>query len=118
MEEKSHQKSSLYGRKNPPMANHMGGVWESQIRSARTILSSLIRTDSTSLNEEPLSTLFAEIEAIINSRPMVGETIKNVNSEVALSPSRILTIKSKVVMPPPGVFGKPDLYCRKRWRRI
>ena len=26
-------------------------------------------------------------------------------------------MKSKVVMPPPGVFGTPDLYCRKRWRK-
>ena len=70
------------------------------------------------LDEESLSNLFAEVEAIVNSRPMVVETINDVNSEVALSPSHILTMKSKVVMPPPGVFGKPDLYCRRRWRRI
>ena len=49
---------------------------------------------------------------------MVVVTINDVNSEVAISPSHILTMKSKVVMPPPGVFGKPDLYCRRRWRRI
>ena len=29
--------------KNPTMASHMGGVWESSIRTARTVLSSLIR---------------------------------------------------------------------------
>ena len=89
----------------------MGGVWERQIRSARTILSSLIRTYSMSLNEESLSTLLAEVEAIVNSRPVVVETINNVNSEVEVSPRHILTMKSKVVMPPPGVFGKSDLYC-------
>ena len=27
-------------------------------------------------------------------------------------------MKSKVVMPPPSVFGTPDLYCEKRWRRV
>ena len=27
-------------------------------------------------------------------------------------------MKSKVAMPPPAVFGKPELYCRRRWRRI
>ena len=70
------------------------------------------------LDEESLSNLFAEVEAFVNSRPMVVETINNVNSEVALSPSGILTMKSKVVIPPPGVFGKPDLSCRRRWRRI
>ena len=58
------------------------------------------------------------IEAIINSRPLVVETISDANSEVAISPSHLLTMKSKVVMPPPGVFLTPDLYCKKRWRRV
>ena len=49
-----------------------------------------------SLNEESLNTLFAEVETIVNSRPMVVETITDVNSEVAISPSHILTMKSKV----------------------
>ena len=70
------------------------------------------------LDEESLSILFAEVEAIVNLRPMVVETINDVNSEVALSPSHILTLKSKAVMPPPGVFGKLALYCRRRWKRI
>ena len=105
-------------KKNQPMASHMGGVLGRQIRSARTILSSLIRTHSMSLNEKSLSTLFAEVGAIVNSRPIVVETINDVNSKVALSPSHILTMKSKGVIPPPGVFGKPDLYCQRRWRRI
>ena len=98
--------------RNPPMASHMGGIWERQIRSARNILATLLRTDSSSLDEESLNTLFTEVEAIVNSRPLVVET-NDVNSEVALSPSHLLTMKSKVVMPPPGAFGKPDLYCRR-----
>ena len=49
---------------------------------------------------------------------MVIETINDVNSEVAILSSHILIMKSKVVMPPPGMFGKPDMYCHRRWRRI
>ena len=105
-------------KKNPPMTSHKDGVSERQIRSARTILSSLIRTHSMSLDETSLSTLFAEVEAIVNSRPMVIETINDVNSEVTILSSHILIMKSKVVMPPPGMFGKPDMYCHRRWRRI
>ena len=30
----------------------------------------------------------------------------------------LLTTKLKVVMPPPGVFRRPALYCRQRWRRV
>ena len=50
----------------------------------------------------PLNTFFTEIEAIVNSRPLVVETINDVNSEVTLSPANLLTMKSKVIMPPPG----------------
>ena len=30
----------------------------------------------------------------------------------------LLTMKHKVVLPPPGSFAPPDLYCRRRWRRV
>ena len=103
---------------NPPLASHMGGVWERQIRSARSILSSLLRTQSKSLDEEPLNTLFKEVEAIISSSPLVVETVNDANNEVAILPSHLLTMKNKVVMPPAGVFETPDLYCKKWWRQV
>ena len=59
-----------------------------------------------------------ETEGILNSRPLTVEMISDSSSELPLSPANILTLKSKVVMPPPGEFSKPDLYCRKRWRCI
>ena len=105
-------------KRNPPLASHMGGVWERQIQSARNILLSLMKTYRASLDEESLNTLFTEVEGIVNSIPLVVETISNVNSQAALLPSHILTMKSKVVMTPIGLFGTPDLNCRKRWRRV
>ena len=27
-------------------------------------------------------------------------------------------MKSDVIMPPPGVFNRPDLYSRRRWRQV
>ena len=85
---------------NPPLASHMGGAWERQIWSARAILSSVLRTHSTTLDDESLNTFFREIKAIVNSRPLVVETINDVNSELILSPTNFLTMKSKVIMPP------------------
>ena len=35
-----------------------------------------------------------------------------------LTPNHLLTMKSKLIFPPPGQFQRSDLYCRKRWRRI
>ena len=86
----------------------------------RNILSSFMKTHGASLDEKSLNKLFVEAKGIVNSRLLVVETTNVVNSQVALSPSHILTMKSKVVMPPspPGIFGAPDLYSRKTWRRV
>ena len=97
---------------NPPLASHMGVVWERQIRSTHDILSSILKTHSTSLDDESLNSFFTEIQAIMNSRPLVVETINDVNSEVT-SPKNLLTMKSKVIMLPPGEFSQSDIYCRK-----
>ena len=58
-----------------------------------------------------------EVEAIVNSRPLTLEDVNNPES-MPLSPMNILTLKPKLVMPPPGIFQKADLYCRKRWRVV
>ena len=108
----------LHWKKNPPKASHMGGVWERQIRSVRSILSSLLHTHGESLNDESFRTLLAEVEAILNSKPLTVESLNDPNSPLPLSPANLLTMKSKVIMPPPGVFQKADLYCRKHWRRV
>ena len=103
---------------NPPGVSHMGGVWERQIRSAKIILEGLLKTHSHSLNDESLRTLMAEVELIINSRPLTVETISDSKSEIPLSPSNLLTMKTSVVMPPPGEFSKPDAYSKTRWQRV
>ena len=68
----------------------MDGLCGRQIRSARNILSSLMKTHGTSLDEKSLNTLFVGEEGIVNSRPLVVETIKDVNSQAALSLSHMV----------------------------
>ena len=53
-------------KRNPPLASHVGGVWERQIRSARRILFSLLQTHGKAFDEEPLLTLMVETEGILN----------------------------------------------------
>ena len=48
--------------RNPPASSHMGGVWERQIRSARTLLMSLLHTHRKSLNDESLRTLLGIVD--------------------------------------------------------
>ena len=56
----------LIWKHNPLTASNMRGVWERQIRSARSILPALLKQHRGSLNDESLRTLLVEAERIIN----------------------------------------------------
>ena len=102
---------------NPPAASHMGGVWERQVKTTRKVLSGLMEEYGYCLDEEPFRTLMCEVEAIINSRPLMtvsGEP----NDLEPLTPNHILTTKSTVILPPPGKFQNSDVYMRRQWRRV
>ena len=68
----------IWWKRNPPVASNMGGVWERQIRTARNILNSLLKTHGASLTDESLQTLLMEVEAIVNSRPLTTDVINDV----------------------------------------
>ena len=59
-----------------------------------------------------------EAEASVNRRPLAVITINSSQYPEPLTPNHLLTMKSKVVMPPPGHFRRTDLYLNKRWRRV
>ena len=103
---------------NVPNASHMDGVWERQIRTVRNIMSSLLDHHGTQLDDESLQTFMVEAEAIANSRPLTVDNINSPHCPEPLSPNHLLTMKSKLVLPPPGNFQKTDQYSRKRWRRV
>ena len=86
------------------------------ISQSNTII--FIENNGQSLYDESLITLMTEVEGILNSRPLTVETINDPTRFQPLSPITLLTMKSKVVSPPPGKFLKPDVYSKKRWRRI
>ena len=89
----------FYFKMNFPHASHMGGAWERMIRSACNALSSLLASQPCTLDDELLHTLLLEAEAIVNSRPLTYINAKD-ESEEPLTPMQLLTLKSKVVLPP------------------
>ena len=101
-------------RFNIPSASHQGGVWERLIRSVRSVLNSVLKQQT--LDDEGLQTIFCEVEAILNDRP-ITKASDDPNDLEALTPNHILLLKSKPVMPP-GLFDRNDLYVRKRWKQI
>ena len=103
---------------NVPHASHMGGVWERQIRTRRSVLSSLLLEHGTQLDDEALRTLMTEAESIVNCRPLTVENLTDPLASKPLTPNHLLTLKTQVVLPPPGNFESLHLYSRKRWRRV
>ena len=103
---------------NPPYANHMGGVWERQIRTARAILESLLMVHGHSLNDESFRTVLTEVEGVVNSRPLTVENINDPTCLKPLTPNDPLTIKYKVILPPPSIFYEADMHSRRHWRRV
>ena len=100
---------------NTPTASHTGGVWERQIRTVRRTLAYLLKEFGVRLDDESYRTLVCEVEAIVNSRPLTFASPDDLNP---LSPNNLLTMKTTVILPPPGQFQHEDVYMRKRWRRV
>ena len=98
---------------NVPSASHIGGVWERQIRSVRNVLSVLLENNRNQLDDESFSTFMCEAEAIINSRPLMVDSLADPDSLAPLMPNHLLTMKSKIVLLPPGNFQNADMYSRR-----
>lgn len=103
---------------NTPGSSHMGGVWERQVRTVRNVLRGILIEKRPTLDCTSLRTLFHEIAAIINSRPLTVDTLNDPLSLRPITPNHLLTQKSDVILSPPGDFDIADVYARKRWRKV
>ena len=81
---------------NPPHSSHMGGVWERM--------------------NEVLTTLIAEVGAIMNARPLIPVS-SDPESPIILTPLMLLTQKTGAPPPPPSDFGKGEL-LKEEWKRV
>ena len=102
---------------NPAYASHMSGAWERQIRSARSILCGLIAKGRERLSTSTLRTLFYEVSAIINSRPLSADAIDSPDVLAPLTPNHLVTLKHAPVLPPPGDFSRGTEFTKGQWKR-
>jgi hypothetical protein len=103
-------------RFQPPAASHFGGAFESEIRSVRRILSSLMNEQPLKLNDEQLSTLLCEAESILNNRPLTPASNDPCDLD-AITPNYLLLLNSQATFPP-GLFNREDSYSNRRWRQV
>lgn len=81
---------------NPPLSPHMGGSWERLIRTIKNNLK--VVCSSRRLSDEVLRNLLAEVENIINSRPLSHVPIDE-DSAPALTPNHFLLGSSNGTKP-------------------
>ncbi|XP_028157810.1 uncharacterized protein LOC114350993 isoform X2 [Ostrinia furnacalis] len=81
---------------NPPSAPHFGGVWEIQIKAAKSHLYRVVGDQV--LTFEELTTLFVQIEAILNSRPLCPVSA-DPSDLSALTPGHFLTLEPLTAVP-------------------
>ena len=81
------RKRSIQWYFNPPQASHQGGVWERMIRSVRKILRALLGNQI--VNDETLLTVMAEVEKILNDRPLTRLS-EDPNDLEPLTPNHLL----------------------------
>ena len=107
-------RQSIEWRFNPPAASHQGGVWERVIRSVRKIMLAL--TDQQrQLTDEEFFTFAAEVERILNNRPLTSVSSDPTDLE-ALTPNSLLLCRLDDSIPL-DVFMKADKYKRS-WRFV
>ena len=99
---------------NTPLASHFGGAWERLIRSVRRVLSSL-HSEAT-FSEEGLITLFAEVESIINSRPLTPISFVE-DFDRPLTPNDLLVLNPDCGLPP-MTNNVSGAFFPQRWRQV
>jgi hypothetical protein len=98
---------------NPPHAPHFGGVWERLIKDVKRALKAILK--GSLVMNHVLQTVFAEVESILNSRPLTKSS-EDASDAKAISPAHLLLQKPAVVLPP-GEFDQESVITRKKWRQ-
>ncbi|XP_062715282.1 uncharacterized protein LOC134291500 [Aedes albopictus] len=88
----------------PPKAPHFGGLWEAAVKVAKRHL--YRQLGSTRLSFEDMCTILTQIEAVMNSRPLLPMT-EDPNDLAALTPAHFLIGSSLQALPGPDLHNVP-----------
>lgn len=82
---------------NIPTASHFGGSWESNIKTLKTHLFRVIGDQVLSFEE--MTTVLAQIEAIMNTRPLCRTLSNDPSESLALTPAHFLNLTPLKYLP-------------------
>lgn len=82
---------------NTPTASHFGGNWESNIKALKSHLYRVIGEQILSFEE--LSTVLAQVEAVMNTRPLCRTLSSDPSEPLALTPAHFLNLTPLKYLP-------------------
>ena len=113
---------STFGKENnitwltiPPRTPNFGGLWEGAVKSLKRHMYRSI--GKTKLFFEDFTTLLAQIEAILNSRPITSDSIYP-NDALALTPGHFLIGRPIIALPEPKTTGKETIFLTRQKKRM
>lgn len=96
-----------------PHAPHFSGLWEAGVKSTKYHLRRCIGDNILTIEE--LTTVLAQIEAVLNSRLVMAVSEDPDNLE-AITPGHFLTGRPLTAPPEPILYNEPTTNCpRRRW---
>lgn len=98
----------------PAYSPHFGGIWEAGVKSAKHHIKHVM--GNSHLTFEEISTLFAQVEAILNSRPLCPLS-SSPNDLLPLSPGHFILGRPLTALPTPDLNDCKD-HLLKRYERL
>ena len=95
----------------PEHSPYFGGIWEAAVKSAKFHLKRILGDHK--LTFEELSTVLCQIEACLNSRPLVPLVTPNIEGIDCLTPGHFLVGRPIQALPEKNI--SPSLTLLRRW---
>ncbi|XP_047543339.1 uncharacterized protein LOC125075672 [Vanessa atalanta] len=99
---------------SPPYAPHFGGIWEAGVKSAKFFIKRAM--GNSHLTFEEISTLFTQVESILNSRPL-HPLSTSPDVFLALTPGHFLIGRPLTALPSPDLKTE-NLTTTQRYARL
>ena len=97
---------------NPPWTPHMGGLWEAAVKAMKRHLKRVVGPHI--LTHEELETVLCQVEACLNSRPLLPDTSHPQDGLQTLTAGHFLLFKQPTMFPTdPNLPARIDLL--KKW---
>ena len=106
-----------YFRFGYPFSSHKNGHVERQIRTVKSVLHNILFEHKDKLDDDTFSTFLAEVEGIVNSRPLSVQDLNNPDTTL-IAPINLSTQKSSIVNTFPGHFTERDVHLRQTYCQV